>query len=136
MNNEKLKKLPLTSDVVFKRVFAKQGNEDILKDLLEAILEFPINEVVVKNPELPRYLYDSKAGVLDIKVEIDKNILCDVEMQVSDFKNIDKRSTRYLTVLATDSLKKGEGYVKAKTTIVINLLNFEFYQRTSNYELQ
>lgn len=131
MNNEKLKKLPLTSDIVFKRVFTKEGNEDILKDLLEAILEIPIKEVIVKNPELHRELYDSKAGVLDIKVEIDKNILCDVEMQVSDMKNIDKRSTRYLTVLATDSLKKGEDYILAKNTIVINLLNFEYYKRNS-----
>lgn len=131
MINEKRKKLPLTSDIVFKRVFSKDGNEDILKDLLEAILEMPIKEVAVKNPELPRDLYDSKAGILDVKVEIDKSILCDVEMQVSDLKNIDKRSSRYMNVLATDSLKKGEEYITAKSTIVINLLNFEFYQRNS-----
>ena len=36
------KKLPLTSDIVFKRVFSKEGNEDILKALLEAILEISI----------------------------------------------------------------------------------------------
>lgn len=48
------KKLPLTSDIVFKRVFSREGNEDILKSLLEAILEIPIQDVVVKNPELPR----------------------------------------------------------------------------------
>lgn len=66
------KKLPLTSDIVFKRVFSKEGNEDILKALLEAILEISIQDVVVKNPELPRNLYESKAGILDVKVEIDK----------------------------------------------------------------
>ena len=67
------KKLPLTSDIVFKRVFSREGNEDILKSLLEAILEIPIQDVIVKNPELPRNLYDSKAGILDVKVEIDKD---------------------------------------------------------------
>ena len=35
------KRLPLTSDIVFKRVFSKEGNEDILKSLLEAILKIP-----------------------------------------------------------------------------------------------
>lgn len=51
MVNNTNKKLPLTSDIVFKRVFSKEGNEDILKALLEAILEIPIREVIVKNPE-------------------------------------------------------------------------------------
>ena len=44
--------LPLTSDIVFKRVFSREGNEKILKDLLEAILEIKIKGVVVKNPEV------------------------------------------------------------------------------------
>ena len=35
-------------------------------------------------------MYDSKAGVLDVKVEIDKEKICDIEMQVKDLKNIEK----------------------------------------------
>ena len=50
MENKPIKKLPLTSDIVFKRVFSKEGNEDILKSLLEAIIEKKINKVIVKNP--------------------------------------------------------------------------------------
>ena len=134
-NKEAIKKLPLTSDIVFKRVFSREGNEDILKALLEAILDKPIQQVIVKNPELPRNLYDSKAGVLDVKVEIDKNIICDIEMQVQDLKNIDKRSTYYMSVLESEELKKGEEYKEAKSTIVINLLNFEFYKRNSYHNI-
>ena len=33
----KIERLPLTNDYVFKRVFAKEGNENILKDFLEEI---------------------------------------------------------------------------------------------------
>ena len=130
-----MKKLPLTSDIVFKRVFSREGNEDILKSLLEAILDKPIQQVIVKNPELPSNLYDSKAGVLDVKVEIDKNIICDIEMQVQNLKNIDKRSTYYMAVLESEELKKGEEYKEAKSTIVINLLNFEFYKRNSYHNI-
>lgn len=125
------KRLPLTSDIVFKRVFSKEGNEDILKSLLEAILEIPIQNVVVKNPELPRNLYDSKASVLDVKVEIDENVLCNIEMQIKDLRNMDKRSTYYMSRIVSDELKKSEDYIKVKNTIVINLLNFEFYKRNS-----
>ena len=134
-NKETIKKLPLTSDIVFKRAFSREGSEDILKALLEAILDKPIQEVVVKNPELPRNLYDSKAGVLDVKVGIDKNIICDIEMQVQDLKNIDKRSTYYMATLETDEIKKGEDYREIKNVIVINLLNFEFYKRNSYHNI-
>ena len=134
-NQEERKKLPLTSDIVFKRVFSREGNEDILKALLEAILDKPIQEVIVKNPELPKNLYDSKAGVLDVKVEIDKNIICDVEMQVQDFGNIDKRSTVYMATLETEGIKKGEDYKQAKKVIAINLLNFEYYKRNSYHNI-
>ena len=112
-------------------MFSREGNEDILKALLEAILDIKIQEIVVRNPELPRNMYDSKAGVLDVKVEIDKEKICDIEMQVKDFKNIDKRSTYYMTKLLSDELKKSEKYTQVKNTIVINLLNFEFYKRNS-----
>lgn len=134
-NNTTEKILPLTSDIVFKRVFSREGNEKILKDLLEAILEIKIKKVIVKNPELPRNLYDSKAGVLDVKVEIDENIICDVEMQVKDEKNIDSRSTYYMAKLLSDELKKSEKYIKVKKTIVINLLNFNFYKRNSYHSV-
>ena len=135
MEDKRPKKLPLTSDIVFKRVFSQEGNEDILKALLEAILEIPIQKVVIKNPELPRNLYDSKAGVLDIKVEIDEKTLCDIEMQVTEQKMIDKRSTFYMARLVEDELKRGEDYEKVKNTIVINLLNFEFYERNSYHNI-
>lgn len=135
MEKKPIKKLPLTSDIVFKRVFAREGNEDILKALLEAILEIPIKQVIVKNPELPRNLYDSKAGILDIKVEIDKNAICDIEMQVQDYHDIDKRSTYYMSKLLSDNLKRSEDYKFNKNTIVINLLDFEFYKRNSYHNV-
>lgn len=44
---KKMPKLPLTSDIVFKRVFSKKGNESILKSLLEAILDIKNQKVIV-----------------------------------------------------------------------------------------
>lgn len=44
--------LPIKNDYVFKRTFAYKGNEDVLLDLLEAILERKIVKVTVKNPEM------------------------------------------------------------------------------------
>ena len=47
-----IERLPLTDDYIFKRVFAFEGNESVLKDFLEAILKKDIKEVTIKNATL------------------------------------------------------------------------------------
>ncbi len=122
IKQEKLKRrLPLTNDYVFKKVFAKAGNEEILKDFLESILEIKIQKIEVKNPELPKDLIDKKAGILDIKAELNENQICDIEIQVANEKNIEHRSTYYMSKLIAEQLNKKEEYNKLKKTIVINL---------------
>lgn len=72
-----------TNDYIFKRLFSKKGNEDILKDLLEGILEIKIEEVeVMQEVELERINIRDKTGVLDIKAVIDKKTTIDIEMQI------------------------------------------------------
>ena len=122
-------KLPLNSDIVFKRVFAKEENKDLLISLLEAILKIEIKSIEIKNPEIPRNLMDSKAGVLDIKVVINDNSVVDVEMQVNDEHNIEHRGSYYMTSISTEEIKKGELYINLKKAIVINLLNFNYFKR-------
>ena len=73
-------RLPLNNDYVFKRVFAYQGNENLLKDFLEAILNIQIQKIEVQNPELPKNYKEQKKGTLDIKVQLNENTIIDVEM--------------------------------------------------------
>lgn len=125
------KRLPLSSDVVFKSTFAKEQNKDLLKSLLEAILKIEIKNIEVKNPEIPKNLADVKAGVLDIKALINDDTVIDIEMQVEDQYNIDSRSTRYLTSMSSTEIKVGEEYTELKKCIAINILNFNFFKRNS-----
>ena len=129
--NQKKKLLPLTSDVIFKAVFSRPGNEDILKSLLEAILDIYIKEVQVQNTELPVDSFDNKAGVMDIKVRVDEDIICDIEMQVKNVWNIDHRSTYYISKNLSSEMRRGDDYKAVKKSIGINLLAFEFYKRNS-----
>ena len=52
INDANSKMLPLKSDYVFKRIFAREENNSILKAFLEAILNINIKKVEVQNPEL------------------------------------------------------------------------------------
>lgn len=132
---KRLNRLPLTSDYVFKRVFAKEGNEDILKDFLESILDIKIQKVEVKNPELPKEASDMKGCILDIKAQIDDKIVTDIEMQIENAYNISDRSTYYVSRLLGEQIKVGEEYRKVKKSIVICLLKFSYYKRNSYHQI-
>ena len=130
--NETEGKMQLTVDYAFKRVFGKNGNESILKDLLESILNIEIKSITIQNPEIPKNMKDGKIGILDVRAELNGD---EVEMQVQDQHNIDKRSPTYLTKIYSDQLKEGEQYIEVKKVVVINILNFDYYKRNSYHSV-
>ena len=128
-------KMQLTVDYAFKRVFGKNGNESILKYLLESILNIEIKSITIQNPEIPKNIKDGKVGVLDVRAELNGDEITEVEMQVQDQHNIDKRSPTYLTKIYSDQLKEGEQYIEVKKVVVINILNFDYYKRNSYHSV-
>ena len=133
MNTERLNKdkAPLLDDYIFKRTFTKDNPNGILRDLLEAILDIKINNVQVLNTEIPKDLIDEKASKLDIRAEIDKEKIINIEMQVGYQGYIEKRSTLYMSKNITTQIKVAEQYDLLKPSIVINILNFNRFKRNS-----
>ena len=125
----------LTVDYAFKRVFGRNGNEGILKDFLESILDIEIKDITIQNPEIPKNMRDSKIGILDVRAEINGKEIIEVEMQVQNQYNIDKRSPIYITKIYSDQLKEGDSYVEVKKVAVINILNFNYYERNSYHSV-
>ena len=125
--------LQLTNDYIFKRLFSKKGNEDILKDLLEGILEIPIEEVeVMQEVELERVDIKDKLGVLDIKAIINENITVDIEMQIANEKNMIERTLYYWAGLYYTGLKRGKDYKLNNKVITINILMYNIFKK-ENY---
>lgn len=115
-----------TNDYVFKRIFGKVGNEFITKEFLSVILDRKLMSVNLEgNTILEKELLDDKLGILDIKAKLDNNILCDIEMQVINNKNIEKRILYYWSKLYSSGIKSGENYDKLNKTISILLINYE-----------
>ena len=115
-----------TNDYVFKRIFGYVGNEEITKDLLIAILGKNIKTIVTDNNViLEKNVYDDKFGVLDIKAIIDDDIPCNIEMQVLEDKNIEKRLLYYWSKMYISTIKSGENFDKLKKTISILIADFE-----------
>jgi len=121
--------LQLTNDYIFKRLFSKKGNEDILKDLLEGILEIPIEKVeVMQEVELERVDIKDKLGVLDIKAIINENTTVDIEMQIADEKNMIERTLYYWAGLYYTGLKRGRDYKLNNKVITINILMYNIFK--------
>ena len=130
----KREKLPLVIDYVFKRVFAYKGNEDVLADFLESILNVKIEKLEVKNPEMMKNSREEKLGVLDIKVETKENII-DLEMQVEDEENIEEREATYMGKLLSEQLEVGDEYKKLKKSVVIFITNFNKYETNTYHNI-
>ena len=112
------------NDYVFKRLFGSVGNETITKNLLSCILQQNITDVQLDcNPILEKNLLDDKVGILDIKAKIDNTTNVDIEMQVTNHKNIEKRILFYLSKMYTKTIKKGQDYSSLEKCVAILITN-------------
>ena len=69
-------KLKVTNDYIFKKICTKKGNESILKDLLNSILEIKIKEIeVMADTNLEKEIETNKLGILDIKAVLDNETI-------------------------------------------------------------
>ena len=121
-----MKLLPLTNDYVFKRNFGYKGEEEITRVLLRDILRSEVENVELNNnPITQKDIYDEKLGIMDVKATINKNTLCDIEMQVIKQADIVKRILFYWSKMYSEELKSGDPYEKAKKTVCILFADFE-----------
>ena len=119
--------LKLTNDYVFKRIFGYSGDEEITKVLLRDILQTEVTQIELgKNTITEKDLLDDKVGILDIKASINKNIECDIEMQVVNQKDIEKRLLFYWSKIYSNTIKEGNGYETLKKSIIVLIADSEF----------
>ena len=115
------------NDYVFKRIFGHIGNEEITKGLLQSIIPDKIDKIELdSNPITEKDLLDDKVGILDIKAKLnDGNVNCDIEMQVVDQKDIEKRILFYWSKMYIQTLRVGEDYETLKRCIVILITDYD-----------
>ena len=127
-NNEKQNKLSMKNDYVFKRMFAKKGNEEYLKEFLSSVLGIKICEIEVEHDiALEKDIKEEKLGILDVKAKLYDGIEVDIEIQIKDYSNIIERTTFYATRMISSSIKAGEDYSRIKPVIVVAILNFDYF---------
>ena len=128
--------IKVTNDYIFKRIFAKKGNESILKDLLNAILGIKIKEIeVMADTNLEKEIETRKLGILDIKAVLNNDTIIDIEIQILNRHNMIERTLYYWSGLYYNQLQKGEEYQESKRVIAINILDYNEFQEGPYHEI-
>ena len=122
-------------DFAFKKLFGSEENKDLLISLINAIVseEDQVKDVQLKNPY---NLVDYQAGkmsILDIKACDKAGRWYNIEMQISEDLNFDKRAIYYWAKLVTEQLSEGMMFRELKKTVSINILDFNFVPDQDEY---
>ena len=121
-------------DLVFKRIFGKKGNEAILKDFLEAILEIKIKSLTLDlNKELVPEFYGKKASEVDVRARLQDGTEVNVEIQVNKNEYSEKRCLYYWSKLYSDKLDEGNEYGKLNKVICIWIIDGEIYKEFPDF---
>ena len=113
-------------DMVFKRIFGVEENKDLTLSLINSIvsLEDQVSEITLLNPYNPKNFANDKLSILDIKAKAKDGKRFNIEIQVSDEADYDKRALYYWARLYAEQLKSGQDYGKLSKAIGIHILNF------------
>lgn len=119
--------LKMKDDIMFKAFFSKKGNEIYLKEFLNAILGKEIKvKKVMHDVRLEQLAKEQKYGVLDLDVELESGEIVNVEMQMQNHNNMEKRTTFYASKKITEQFAPATKYSEMKKIIVIAILNYSF----------
>ncbi|ADG05608.1 conserved hypothetical protein [Kyrpidia tusciae DSM 2912] len=119
-------------DFVFKRIFGAEENKDVLVNFLNAVFEDSgeplVADVEILNPFLDKEALTDKLAVLDVKARTESGTLIDVEVQLWNHRDMEKRTFYYWAKLFESQLKEGESYFKLHKAVTINVVDFTYIE--------
>ena len=99
-------------DIAFKKIFGVEENKDLLISLINAVMsaEDQVKEIELLNPYNIKDFKRDKLSVLDIKAKSVDGRRFNIEIQVTDEADYDKRALYYWAKLYAEQLKEGDDY--------------------------
>ena len=135
-NHFNKEEMSIRRDEVFKIVFGSEINKGYLKSFLEAILKREITDIKVKSEVSLEKIYNKNRLIkVDILAEIDKKELVNIEIQNKKDYNIIKRTEAHASKIFYNSLESGDEYREAKKTIVIWILDNDYFKDGPYHEI-
>jgi predicted transposase/invertase (TIGR01784 family) len=130
-----MEKISPRVDLAFKKIFGVEENKDLLISLINSIVgqEDQVADITLLNPYNPKNFRQDKLSILDIKAKGIDGKRFNIEIQISDEADYDKRALYYWAKLYTEQLKVAEDYSALSKAIGIHILNFTSIPQARNY---
>ena len=122
-------------DLAFKKIFGVEENKDLLISLINSIVsaEDQVIDVTLRNPYNQQEFKGDKLSILDIKAEASSGEKFNIEIQITDEADYNKRALYYWAKLYTEQLKESEDYSAFNKVIGIHILNFTSIPEAKKY---
>ena len=130
-----MEKITPRVDIAFKKIFGVEENKDLLISLINSIVseEDQVAEVTLLNPYNAKNFKKDKLSILDIKAKGIDGKRFNIEIQISDEADYNKRALYYWAKLYTEQLKESDDYGLLAKAIGIHILNFTSIPESGKY---
>lgn len=119
------------NDLAFKLVFGSPDNSDITISFLNSIMglhgDKAISHLQFVDREITAETLDYRGARLDVLVTTGDGEYINVEVQIADQHDMEKRSLFYWSRLFSGQLHSGEPFAILRRTVTINILGFILY---------
>ena len=116
------------NDAICKFIFGREERKSILIGFLNAVLEGSLGHSITDIRYIPTEQIPlnntGKSTRFDVACELDTGEFVDVEVQVVDHKNMDRRTLLYWAQMYSSRSYSGEDYGELRPAITINIVSF------------
>jgi predicted transposase/invertase (TIGR01784 family) len=137
VGNKYVERLDPLNDYLFFKIMGEKGDEVQLMAFLNAVLKKTGNDRIkhvdiIDDRKFTGDVLGDKSSVLDVRAETEGGVKINIEVQISDKGNMEKRSLYYWGREYTRVLDAGQDYEILPKVININIVNFEM-KRTKGF---
>jgi predicted transposase/invertase (TIGR01784 family) len=127
-----MKRLNPLNDFAFKKILGETGCEEQLKSFLNAVLAHtrpvPIESIeIVENKTLTPDILGAKTSILDVRAKFGDGAKVNVEVQLKNEYNMDRRSLFYWAWEYTKGFEAGHDYRELSDVITVNILGYGLF---------
>ena len=133
-----IERLNPLNDYIFLKIMGEKGDEEQLLAFLNAVLRRPENQrlrsvEIIENKALPADIINGKSCVLDVLGVLENASRVDIEVQLRNLGNMDRRSLYYWSREFIKGLSAGQEYEEVPNVIAINIVDFEFKRQIPDF---
>jgi len=130
-NHEPLPRFNPLNDFLFFKVMGEKGDEPQLLGFLNAVLgrsgKKPLESVEIKeNKTFMKDIISGKSCILDVLAVLHDGTKVNIEVQLGNQYNMERRSLFYWSKVYYQSLNEGQNYRGLPNVIAVNIVGYDF----------